>query len=71
MAAPEELRSFSEIKNKIEDICDKYIQKHLSGKRYDSRNAQSWANQATEEIIKQSQEEVSVEYKYCCTLIIL
>ena len=49
----EELRPFSEIKNKIEDVIDQVVQKNFHGKNYEAKAIQHLVNAASEEIIKQ------------------
>jgi hypothetical protein len=38
---------------------------------YDGKLMQKWANQASEEIIKRVQDELSQDYKFMCMLILL
>ena len=66
-----EVKKFSEVSKQVEDVCDTYIQKNFQGKKYDSKSAQTWANKGAEEIIKHCQEQVSSDYKFMCTLIVL
>ena len=47
-----EVKPFVEIKQKVEDIIDNYANKKFKGRPYDSKQAQNWANNASEEIIK-------------------
>ena len=49
----EELRPFSEIKNKIEDVIDQVVHKNFHGKQYEAKAIQHLVNLASEEIIKQ------------------
>ena len=67
----EELRPFSEIKNSIEDVIDRVVQKHFHGKSYQAKEIQHLVNLASEEIIKECQESVSSNYKFMSTLIAL
>ena len=67
----EELRPFSEIKAKIEDVIDTVVQKNFNNKPYEAKNIQHLVNLASEEIIKQCQEEISQNYKFMSTLIAL
>ncbi len=67
----QEPKAFGEIKSKVEDIVDGFINKQFREKAYDARQAQKWANQASEEVVKRVQEELGIEYKFMCTMIIL
>ena len=67
----EDMRPFSDIKTRVEDVVDTVVRRHFSNKSYESRSMQSLVNLASEEIIKQCQEEVSPNYKYMATLICL
>ena len=67
----EEMRPFGDIKNKIEDVIDSVVQKNFHGKSYDAKDIQRLVNLASEEIIKQCQEEISTDYKFMSTLIAL
>ena len=71
IAAEEELRPFSDIKNSIEDVIDRVVQKHFHGKNYEAKAIQHLVNLASEEIIKECQEAVSTNYKFMSTLIAL
>jgi hypothetical protein len=44
--------SFMQIKKKVEDKIDSFINKKFKEQAYDARQAQKWANGASEEIIK-------------------
>ena len=66
-----EARPFSEIKHQIEDIIDNFINREFREKPYDARQAQIWANKASEEIIKRIQDDLGQDYKFMCTIIIL
>jgi len=63
--------SFGTIKKTVEDKIDTFINKKFKDVAYDARQAQKWANSASEEIIKQVQEEVGSDFKFMCTLIVL
>lgn len=63
--------SFGQIKKKVEDKIDSFINKKFKEQAYDARQAQKWANGASEEIIKQIQDEVGSDFKFMCTLIVL
>ena len=65
------MSDFTHVKNKVEDIVDHYVQQKFLNRRYDTRDAQSWSNEASDEIIQRVEREVSSEYKYMCTVIIL
>ena len=69
--ADEELVPFSSIKNQIEDVIDRVVQKHFHGKAYEAKAIQHLVNLASEEIIKECQEDVSTHYKFMSTLIAL
>jgi dynein light chain Tctex-type 1 len=43
---------FSAIKDELTTLCDGIIKKYLDGKNYDQKDAQSWCNQISDEIIK-------------------
>jgi len=47
------------------------VNKKFHGQKYDARQAQQWSNEASEELIKASQTEVSTDYKFMATLIVL
>ena len=53
VAQDEELRPFAEIKNAIEDVIDRVVQKHFHGKAYEAKAIQHLVNLASEEIIKE------------------
>ena len=63
--------TFGQIKKKVEDKIDSFINKKFKEQAYDARQAQKWANGASEEIIKQIQDEVGSDFKFMCTLIVL
>ena len=67
----EELRPFADIKSKVEDIIDNVVQKNFTSKPYEAKSIQHLVNLASEEIIKQCQEEISTNYKFMSTLIAL
>ena len=67
----EDLRPFTEIKSKVEDIIDSVVQKNFQSKPYEAKSIQHLVNLASEEIIKQCQEEISTNYKFMSTLIAL
>ena len=67
----EETRPFTDIKTRVEDVVDIVVRRHFSNKQYEARQMQSLVNLASEEVIKQCQEEVSADYKYLATLICL
>ena len=64
-------KPFSDIRSKVEDIVDSFINKQFREKSYDARQAQKWANTASEEIIKRVQDDLGQDYKFMCTIIIL
>lgn len=66
-----ETKPFGEIKHRVEDIVDTFIPKRFREQVYDAKQAQKWANNASEEIIKRVQEEIGQDYKFMCTIIIL
>ena len=43
---------FSAIKDELQEIVDQIIKKYLDGKTYDQKDAQSWCNQISDEVIK-------------------
>ena len=43
---------FSAIKDELQETVDQIIKKYLDGKTYDQKDAQSWCNQISDEIIK-------------------
>jgi hypothetical protein len=47
-----ETKPFADIRSKVEDIVDSFINKTFRERSYDARQAQKWANTASEEIIK-------------------
>ena len=67
----EDIRPFSDIKTRVEDVVDTVVRRLFSTKQYEARTMQNLVNQASEEIIKQCQEEISPNYKYLATLICL
>ena len=67
----EDIRPFTDIKTRVEDVVDHVVRRHFSNKTYDARQMQQLVNLASEEIIKQCQEEISPNYKYLATLICL
>ena len=64
----EDVRPFTDIKTRVEDVIDTVVRRHFSNKTYDSRAMQGLVNLASEEIVKQCQEEISPDYKYLATL---
>ena len=52
----DDLRPFSEIRNKIEDVIDQVVHKNFYGKNYEAKTIQHLVNLASEEIIKSCQE---------------
>ena len=67
----EDIRPFSDIKTRVEDVVDTVVRRHFGNKQYEARTMQSLVNLASEEVIKQCQEEISPNYKYMSTLICL
>ena len=43
---------FSSIKDELTSLCDGIIKKFLDGKQYNQKEAQSWTNAISDEIIK-------------------
>jgi dynein light chain Tctex-type 1 len=43
---------FSSIKEELNSVCDKIIKSHLDGKTYNQKEAQTWTNSISDEIIK-------------------
>ena len=43
---------FSAIKDELQETVDQIIKKYLDGKTYDQKDAQSWCNQISDEVIK-------------------
>jgi dynein light chain Tctex-type 1 len=71
MVEKDPCKPFGEIKSRVEDIIDNFVGKKFRDQVYDAKQAQRWANQSSEEIIKCVQEELSQDYKFMCTIIIL
>ena len=71
--AAEEIKTFGDVKNKVEDIIDNFINKEFAPRTYDPHEAQRLSNDASEEIIKQVQQALGdgVELKFTATIIIL
>ena len=67
----DDIRPFSDIKTRVEDVVDTVVRRHFGNKQYEARTMQSLVNLASEEVIKQCQEEISPNYKYMSTLICL
>ena len=67
----DDIRPFTDIKTRVEDTIDTVVRRHFSAKQYEPRLMQNLVNQASEEIIKHCQEEISPNYKYLATLICL
>ena len=44
---------FAIIKDELTSMVDQIIKRYLDGKNYDQKEAQSWTNQISDEIIKQ------------------
>jgi hypothetical protein len=51
--------NFNEHKHRVEDIIENCIMKQFTDLTYEAKQAQKWANQTTEEIIKRVQDEMS------------
>ena len=43
---------FTSIKDELSSLCNSIIAKHLDGKTYNQKEAQSWTNTISDEIIK-------------------
>jgi dynein light chain Tctex-type 1 len=43
---------FSAIKDELSAVCDKIISKHLEGKAYNQKEAQTWTNTISDDVIK-------------------
>ena len=43
---------FSSIKDELQATCDKIISQHLEGKTYNQKEAQTWTNSISDEVIK-------------------
>jgi len=43
---------FSSIKDELNSVCDKIIKSHLDSKTYNQKEAQTWTNSISDEIIK-------------------
>ncbi len=50
-----EIKTFGDVKNKVEDIIDNFLTKEFAPRSYDPHEAQRLSNDASEEIIKQVQ----------------
>ena len=49
----EDIRPFTDIKTRVEDVVDTVVRRHFSNKTYAARSMQSMVNTASEEVIKQ------------------
>jgi hypothetical protein len=43
---------FSTIKDELNKLCEQVVSKHLEGKSYNQKEAQTWTNTISDEIIK-------------------
>jgi hypothetical protein len=43
---------FSAVKDELNKLCEQVVSKHLEGKSYNQKEAQTWTNTITDEIIK-------------------
>ncbi len=43
---------FSSIKEDLNKLCESIVSKHLEGKSYNQKEAQTWTNTISDEIIK-------------------
>ena len=68
-----EVKTFGDVKNKVEDIIDTFLTKEFGPRQYDPQQAQMLSNDASEAIIKQVQQELGegIELKFTATIIIL
>ena len=48
----EDVRPFTDIKTRVEDVVDTVVRRHFSNKQYEARLMQNLVNLASEEIIK-------------------
>ena len=44
--------NFSNFKDELHKTCESIIEKHLGGKNYNQKEAQSWVNAISDEVIK-------------------
>ena len=56
---------FSAIKDELQETVDQIIKKYLDGKTYDQKDAQSWCNQISDEVIKTLHSQQRV-FKFIC-----
>lgn len=70
-AGEQVIKPFSAVKSRVEDIIDGFVNKKFREMSYDGKLMQKWANQASEEIIKRVQDELSQDHKFMCMLILL
>ena len=47
------LRPFTDIKTRVEDVVDNVVRRHFNSKTYENRTMQNSVNRCSEEIIKQ------------------
>ena len=47
------LRPFTDIKTRVEDVVDNVMRRHFNSKTYEQRTMQNSVNRCSEEIIKQ------------------
>ena len=47
------LRPFTDIKTRVEDVVDNVVRRHFNSKTYEQRTMQNSVNRCSEEIIKQ------------------
>ena len=68
-----EVKTFGDVKNKVEHIIDSFLEKEFAPRMYDPNKAQMLSNDASEAIIKQVQMELGegIELKFTATIIIL
>lgn len=59
------LIQFSSIKDELNTVCDKIIKSHLDGKTYSQKDAQSWTNTISDEIIK-TLHSLQKGFKFIC-----
>ena len=57
---------FSSIKEEINKVCEQIINKHLEGKSYNQKEAQSWTNTISDEVIKTLHSQQR-GFKFICT----
>ena len=66
----EETQTFADMKETIQTRIDEIIHREFDKKPYDSKQAQKWCNDTSEQIIKVLQ-EINKDHKFTANMIIL